>query len=117
MNVTNEFMKVYKELEMLFDKVYPALKNYPRYEQASTVAQIKEHFHLVMSKALRGAETPTKRRGLVEEITAGVYYLTSLYAFSYRQKFINEPFYMDINQQLNTISHTLHAVRQEVYRK
>lgn len=117
MNVSNELLKTYRRVEVLFDEIYPSLKNYPRYEQPSTVAQIKEQFHLTISKILRASEVKTKRRPLMDEIASHVYHLISLFHFSRRHKFISLGFHSEINLKLSTISVELHDIHMEIIRK
>lgn len=117
MNVDDELLKLYRTFEVLLDKIYPTLKSFPRYEQPSIVANIKEQFHLMISKTLRAYEIKSKRRSLLDELSAHIYYLISLFHFSRRHKFISLGFHSEINLKLSTISVTLRDIHKEVNRK
>jgi len=99
------FLKLYREMEVWFDYIYPTLKNFPRYEQPSSAARIKDISHSIMARLLHAYETTSKRKANLRDNIADVYILVSLWNFAYRHRFVNQEFHNDVIYKLNVISH------------
>jgi len=105
MDIAKICLKLYREVEVWFDSIYPTLKNFPRFEQPSTVALIKDKSHSIMSRLLQTHNSQTLVKNTFRQNMGDIHYLISLWNFAYRHRFINQEFHNDVIYKLNVISH------------
>lgn len=53
MDIENKSLELTRKVEMVLDDIYPALKNYPRYEQATLARRIKDTAWDIIALLLR----------------------------------------------------------------
>ena len=92
---------------MLFNEIYPALKNYPNAEKYTLCAEIKNAFLDLLKNILLANKVKSKRNYYQNEADGHLQYCKILIDLSYNQKYINEGFHRDIKLKLSEIGRML----------
>lgn len=102
-----EHMKCYSELEHLFYRVYPALRNFPVSEKYSLCAMIKENFLESLRFMSLASSVKSKRKQYLQEAEASIQHLCTLLRFSRNQKYLNKGFFEEIDLKMTEIKKML----------
>jgi four helix bundle protein len=92
---------------MLFNEIYPSLKNFPNAEKYSLCAEIKDSFLNLLKNILLANKVRSKRKYYQNEADGHLQYCKILIDFSYNQKYINEGFHRNIKLKLSEIGRML----------
>lgn len=95
---------IYSKLKHLLNRIYPALKNYPRVEKHALCYHIKDTFNNALLYVNKANFIKSKRRQNLEEVEAYVFHLNILMELSKNQKYISRNFYEIIDEALTEIS-------------
>lgn len=98
---------IYKKVELLLNRIYPALKNYPQAEKYVLCAEIKKAFINLMKYIMLANKVKSKRQYYQEEADAYLQTCKILMKLSYDQKYISAGFYEDIDKDLAEIGKML----------
>ena len=102
-----EQMKCYSELEHLFYRVYPALKNFPAAEKFCLCSEIKLEFMNALKNMSLASSVKSKRKVYLYEAESNVQHLNTLLRFARNQKYIGKGFYEDIDLILSSVKRLL----------
>lgn len=102
-----EQMKCYSELEHLFYRVYPALKNFPASEKYCLCQEIKFMFLESMKSMSLASSVKSKRKQYLYEAESNLQHLNTLLRFARNQKYLGKGFYEDIDLILSSIKRML----------
>lgn len=102
-----EQMKCYSELEHLFYRVYPALKNFPAAEKFCLCSEIKLEFMNALKNMSLASSVKSKRKVYLYEAESNVQHLNTLLRFARNQKYIGKGFYEDIDLILSLVKRLL----------
>lgn len=100
-------MKCYSELEHLFYRVYPALKNFPAAEKFCLCSEIKLEFMNALKNMSLASSVKSKRKVYLYEAESNVQHLNTLLRFARNQKYIGKGFYEDIDLILSLVKRLL----------
>lgn len=100
-------MKCYSELEHLFYRVYPALRNFPVAEKYSLCSMIKENFLESLRFMSLASSVKSRRMQYLQEAEATIQHLNTLLRFSRNQKYISKGFFEDIDLKMTEIKRML----------
>lgn len=98
---------IYKKSEVLLNRIYPALRNYPKAEKYVLCAHIKEVFINLMKYIMLANKVKSKRKQYQEEVDGYLQTCKILMKLSYDQKYISTGFYEEINEGLVEIGKML----------
>lgn len=102
-----EQMKCYSELEHLFYRVYPSLKNFPTSEKFCLCLEIKLMFLEALKNMSLASSIRSKRKHYLCEAESNIQHLNTLLRFSRNQKYLGKGFYEDIDLILSSVKKML----------
>ncbi|MGM0437500.1 MAG: four helix bundle protein [Bacillota bacterium] len=106
-NIIAEKLKIYKKSEIVFNKIYPTLKNYSNSEKYSLCTEIKNAYLNLLKNIMLANKVKSKRKYYQNEIDGYLQYCKILNNLSYNQKEINEGFHDDVELKLSEIGRLL----------
>lgn len=102
-------LEVYKRVEELLNRMYPALINYPKAEKFSLCHEIKQNFFNLLTNISLGNSVKSKRRYYLQIADGYLQTLKVLIKLSLRRKYISKGFYRDLDEELTVINKMLSA--------
>lgn len=102
-------LEVYKRVEELLNKIYPALINYPKSEKFCLCHQIKQNFFDLLVNISLGNSVKSKRKYYLQIADGYLQSIKVLMRLSLRRKYISKGFYRDIDAELTIINKMLSA--------
>ena len=116
-NNTKELL-LYKKTEMLFLRIHPALRNYPKFERYSLCNQIRDNFLNLMKFIILANNVKSKRKSYQEQADGYLQVCKILMKLSYNRRYIGENFYKEIESSLVEIGKILSSwIKSSVNKK
>lgn len=100
-------LEVYKRVEELLNKMYPALINYPKAEKFCLCQQIKQNFFDLLVNISLGNSVKSKRKYYLQIADGYLQTIKVLVKLSLRRKYISKGFYRDLDEELTIINKML----------
>lgn len=94
-------------MDSLLNRIYPALRNFPKSEKFALSQDIKVHFIQYLSYVDRANSVKSKRLEYSQEAQAYLNTIKILIRTAYKQHYIGSGFYKDISLELTEISKML----------
>lgn len=91
----------------LLNRIYPALKSFPKSEKYALTQDIKNCFLEYLTYVSRANEVKSKRLAYSQEAEAYLQKIKSLIKISLKQHYISKGFYEDISLELTEVSKML----------
>lgn len=91
----------------LLDRIYPALKNFPKSEKFCLTQDIKNCFLEYLTYISRANSVKSKRMTYAQEAEAYLHKIKSLMKLVHSQKYISTGFYKTISLELTEVSKML----------
>lgn len=102
-----EELLVYMRMENLLNRVYPALKNFPKSEKYALSQDIRHLFLKYLSLIDQANCVKSKRFVFAQEAQGCLNTISSAFRIAERQKFISRGFYKEISLELSEIGKLL----------
>ncbi len=94
---------IYKKIEVLYFRIYPVLRSFPKSEKFSLVQEIRTNFLELMKFVLMQNNVRSKRKTYQELQDGHLQICKILISLSYEQKYISFGFYRDTSVSLSEI--------------
>ncbi len=101
----------------LLNRIYPALKNFPKSEKYALTQDIKKCFLEYLTYVSRANKVKSKRLTYSQEAEAYLQKIKSLVKLSFRQHYISKGFYEDISLELTEVSKMLAGYMRSIGNK
>ena len=102
-----EELLVYMRMENLLNRVYPALKNFPKSEKYALSQDIRHLFLEYLSLIDQASCVKSKRFEFAQEAQGCLNTIKAAFSIAVRQKFISRGFYKEISLELAEVSRLL----------
>lgn len=102
-----EELLVYMRMENLLNRVYPALKNFPKSEKYALSQDIRRLFLEYLSLIDQASCVKSKRFEFAQEAQGCLNTIKAAFSIAVRQKFISRGFYKEISLELTEVSRLL----------
>ena len=101
----------------LLNRIYPALKNFPKSEKYALAQDIKNCFLEYLTYISRANSIKSKRLTYSQEAEAYLQKIKSLMKLSFNQRYISKGFYRDISLELTEVSKMLASYIRSINKK
>ncbi|HAS91927.1 MAG TPA: diversity-generating retroelement protein bAvd family protein [Clostridiales bacterium] len=104
-------------MDNLLNRIYPALKNFPKSEKFALAQDIKTCFTQYLNYIDRANSVKSKRLEYSQEAQGYLNTIKILIRTSYRQHYVGNGFYKDISMELTEVSKMLVGYIKAINRK
>lgn len=97
-------LAVSRYAEVLLNRIYPALKNFPKCERYALCSEIKRHFYGLIASIEMANSVPSLRKKYAQDADGHLQTIKVLVRLSRNQKYISDGFYKTITEDLTKIN-------------
>ena len=117
-NIASESnLEIYNRMFNLLNRIYPALKNFPKSEKFALTQDIKNCFLEYLTYISRANDVKSMRLKYSQEAEGYLQKIKSLIKLAFNQKYISKGFYKDISLELTEISKMLAGYIRAINKK
>ena len=102
-------LKVYRRIEGLLHRIYPAVTNFPKAEKYALSQELKNQFYQLLSNIALGNSVKSKRRTYLQIADGHLQTIKVLIKLANNRRYIGKGFYREIDEELTEIDHMLSA--------
>ena len=96
-------------MENMFNRIYPALTNFPKSEKFAITQDVKNCFLEYLTYIARADKIKSKRLTYAQEAEGYLQKIKTLMKFARNRKYVSKGFYKDISLELTEVSKMLAA--------
>lgn len=101
-------LEIYMRMSDLFIKrIYPVLKNFPKFERYSLTSDIKKYFFNYLNYVSRASKVKSKRLEYAQEAESELQNIKLAITVAYSEKYISKGFYKSVSEELTNVSKML----------
>lgn len=100
-------LEIYNRMFNLLNRIYPALRNFPKSEKFALAQDIKNCFLNYLTYVSRADKVKSKRLVYSQEAEGYLQKIKTLMKLSFNRRYISKGFYKDISLELTEVSKML----------
>lgn len=91
-------LEIYMRMsDLLIKRVYPVLKNFPKFERYSLTSDIKKYFFNYLNYVSRASKVKSKRLEYAQEAESELQNIKLAITVAYSEKYISKGFYKSVS--------------------
>lgn len=103
-------LEIYMRMsDLLIKRVYPVLKNFPKFERYSLTSDIKKYFFNYLNYVSRASKVKSKRLEYAQEAESELQNIKLAITVAYSEKYISKGFYKSVSEELTNVSKMLNS--------
>lgn len=107
-------LEIYNRMFNLLNRIYPALRNFPKSEKFALSQDIKNCFLEYLTYVSRANEVKSMRLKYSQEAEAYLNKIKSLMKLAFNQRYISKGFYKDVSLELTELSKMLSGYMRSI---
>ncbi len=101
-------LEIYMRMsDLLIKRIYPVLKNFPKFERYSLTSDIKKYFFNYLNYVSRASKVKSKRLEYAQEAESELQNIKLAITVAYSEKYISKGFYKSVSEELTNVSRML----------
>lgn len=101
-------LEIYMRMSnLLIKRIYPVLKNFPKFERYSLTSDIKKYFFNYLNYVSRASKVKSKRLEYAQEAESELQNIKLAITVAYSEKYISKGFYKSVSEELTNVSKML----------
>lgn len=94
-------LEIYMRMSnLLIKRIYPVLKNFPKFERYSLTSDIKKYFFNYLNYVSRASKVKSKRLEYAQEAESELQNIKLAITVAYSEKYISKGFYKSVSEEL-----------------
>lgn len=103
-------LEIYMRMsDLLIKRIYPVLKNFPKFERYSLTSDIKKYFFNYLNYVSRASKVKSKRLEYAQEAESELQNIKLAITVAYSEKYISKGFYKSVSEELTNVSKMLNS--------